>query len=395
LDKHWAVEFIDFWQTLWSIQSETKAFSFMITGVNPNVIEESTVCGVQNPLFGIVRYEYLKGFEFEECKMLITKLGKRMGLDYEYDGIKYIYDRYGGHPLLTRIACSLVNKRVQFQKSGRPYEIKKKFLVEDQDQRDNELTYYCGHVVSELKEFYSDEYEMLEMLATGLVADFNELSSNIAFVKHLDSYGLVAREGKSMPRIAIPVLGTYIAKEKARKNKSTMLLALIKSDDRQLWIERRKDLVLQDFKIWEKLIAQNNRPSLYGCNSFCSMDEFVKMLVVSSKQQYSYYINTIFKCLYESLESYGNSIGKRNYIKDVIKTEYPSYYIFLDKISIYRNEQDHLNLYNNISEKLKFYLDEDLLGQTFSSIQDPYFALQQKTLDSLLTSLQIEISMIS
>jgi hypothetical protein len=172
LNEHWKKEYTDFWQTIWSIQSETKAFSFIITGVNPNVVEESLINGVQNPLFGIVSYEYLKGLDLDDAKLMITKLGKRMGMDYEFESLKYLFNRYGGHPLLTRMACSLTNKKIQYQKMSRPFEIKKDYLVNDQDLRDNELSYYCGHIVSELYEFYKDEYEMLEFLATGMLSDF-------------------------------------------------------------------------------------------------------------------------------------------------------------------------------------------------------------------------------
>jgi len=395
LNKHWETEYIDFWQTLWSIQSETKKFSFVITGVNPNVVEESIVSGVQNPLFGIVGFEYLKGFDFDECKLMISKLGKRMGLDFEYEGIKYIYDRYGGHPLLTRMACSLANKKVQFLKISRPYNIASKFLNDDQSERESELTYYCGHVVSELREFYIDEYEMLELLATGMVADFNELSESTAFIKHLSAYGLVTKDANGLPVIAIPVLGTYIAKEIARKKKSKTLLRLVPESDRALWLERRKDLILQDMKVWERLIDVEGKPCLYGCNSFGEADQFARIRLCSNPMGYQNFINTMFKCFYESIENYGKSIGKKKYIREEIKDNYPAFYSLLDRINAYRNEQDHLLLLNIVTVKVKDYLDEDLLGQAISSIPDPYFALQQRILDYMIASIQIEISALS
>ena len=66
--------------------------------------------GIQNPLFGIVPYHYLRGLDIDDLRRLVTVLGRRMGMKFENDAIEYLGDRYGGHPLLTRIACSLTHK---------------------------------------------------------------------------------------------------------------------------------------------------------------------------------------------------------------------------------------------------------------------------------------------
>jgi len=392
LNEHWRREFTDFWQTIWSIQSETKAFSFIITGVNPNVVEESIVNGVQNPLFGIVSYEYLTGLNVDDLKLMITKIGKRMGMDYEYDCLIYLYKRYGGHPLLTRMACSLTNKKIQYQNCSRPYWIKNEYLIKDQDLRDEELSYYCGHIVSELFEFYRDEYDMLEYLAIGMMNDFIELAQNSQYIKHLKSYGLLSYNDIQQPEIAIPVLGSYLRKELARKNKRKDLIYIVPEEDRELWLERRKDSIIQDVRLFERLILEKNIPCLFGCNSFYDADKFIKSKVVKDKDQFSVFINMMFKCFYESIENYGKQQQKRKYIHEEIRCNYPAFYRFLERINAYRNEQDHVLLTFIANKKLAEYLEEDFLGQSLTTISEPYFALQQKCLDALLVSIQIEIS---
>ncbi|BDD85971.1 hypothetical protein DPPLL_03360 [Desulfofustis limnaeus] len=109
LDSHWHHDFIEFWQTMWSCQSQLKNFSFIISGVNPSVIETDIVNGVQNPLFGIVSHRYLTGFSEDEVRIMIRTLGKRMGLKFDHFSISSIFKWYGGHPLLTRLACSWLN----------------------------------------------------------------------------------------------------------------------------------------------------------------------------------------------------------------------------------------------------------------------------------------------
>lgn len=92
LDPHWHTEFIDFWQTLWSCQSQLKNLSFILAGVNPTVIETDTVNGVQNPLFSIVSHKYLTGFTKDEVWIMLKTLGKRMGLQFAYDSLNSIFD---------------------------------------------------------------------------------------------------------------------------------------------------------------------------------------------------------------------------------------------------------------------------------------------------------------
>ena len=156
-DKHWHTDFIDFWQTFWACQSRNRKLSALVAGVNPSVVEMDTVNGIQNPLFGIVPYEYLTGLSLEDSGKMIRILGKRMGLNFETEAIKYLHERYGGHPLLTRIACSFINTDARISKEARPVQITRERLLKGEDARDSDLTFYCRHVVSELQQFYPDE----------------------------------------------------------------------------------------------------------------------------------------------------------------------------------------------------------------------------------------------
>lgn len=125
LDDHWKTEFVDFWQTIWSIQSTYRNLTFIVAGVNASVAEIDSIPvnnkKIQNPMFGIVQSEYLTGFTSYESGNMIRTLGRRMGLKFEYDAIDYIYTQYGGHPMLTRLACSKIN--MYFSESNRPVTI--------------------------------------------------------------------------------------------------------------------------------------------------------------------------------------------------------------------------------------------------------------------------------
>ena len=165
MDGHWKADFIPFWQTLWAAQSQPTRLSLIIAGVNPTVAEVDSFNGVQNPMFGIIKPTYIRGLEDDALRNMIEFFGSRMGLNFTKNAIKYLLAQYGGHPLLTRLACSYVHSSVATQRLERPTPITEKMIKRDEELRDAELTFYCRHIVSELKDFYTTEYEMLEMLS--------------------------------------------------------------------------------------------------------------------------------------------------------------------------------------------------------------------------------------
>ena len=391
-DKHWESDFIDFWQTMWSAQSVHKNLVYIVAGVNPSIVEVDKVNGIQNPLFGIVQYEYLKGFAEDELKSMLKALGKRMGISFDFEATRYLYEWYGGHPMLTRLACSWINKDYQSKNIKRPVEINKDYLLKTQQNRDADLVFYCKHVVSELQDFYPQEYEMLELLASQQVSQFVEFSAINDYIKHLKSYGLLDYDSYGNPQIAMPVIKRYVAVELAIKEGRNSILKIIDVDSRANWLEHRKHSILRDIRMLEKLIQSKSLNSLFGINSFPEADEFNKMEVVSSPDLFVSFINTCNRCFVESIEAFGRSIGQSDYFWNAIKAQFEGLHYALNRIKVYRNERDHLVLNNNTNEKFLEYMSIDLEGQKASQVQDLYFLLQQRVLDGLLTGIQIEMN---
>jgi hypothetical protein len=254
-DQHWHKDFLAFWQTFWACQSRHRKISAMIAGVNPSVVEMDTVGGIQNPLFGIVSYQFLTGLNLDETRNMIRTLGKRMGHKYDNYAAEYIQERYGGHPLLTRMACSTINNSIKERAEIRPVPLTLSRLQSEQEMRDAELMFYCRHVVSELKQFYPDEYEMLELLASGQIQDYIELAAYPEYTKHLRAYGLLGEDEFKRPKIAIPVIGRYVGLELARREGRQTLFKVIVKEDRIPWLEKRKQTILNDIRLLEKVIS--------------------------------------------------------------------------------------------------------------------------------------------
>ena len=388
LDKHWKEEYIDFWQTMWSVQSLHRNLVFIISGVNASVTEIDTVNGIQNPLFGIVQQEYLQGLTKEESHDMIRVLGRRMGINFDYHAIDLLYDQFNGHPMLLRLACSYINR--QYSSTKRPIEIKEETINKLQEEIDLELSYYFSHVVSEIKQFYHDEYEMFELLASGQTSDFIELSALPEYTNHLYHYGLISEDSSKIPYVKMPVAGRYVALELAKRESRTTLYKIIDPEKRDNWIQQRIKSIIRDIRQLETAIRMANKDKLFGENSFPEAEKFAEIKAVVNKSDFSNFFNICNKCFVESIENYGNSIGKPKYLYDTIKPNYPSLYNVLERIKIYRNSEDHLKLNEFVAKKYEEYWKTDTYG--VEDFSDQLFCIQQKLIDSFLTSLQVEIS---
>ncbi|WIX82878.1 hypothetical protein QRX50_19935 [Amycolatopsis carbonis] len=78
-------------------------------GVDPAIFETPLLPnGTDNLLYKLVRLHYLAPLSRDEMAEMVRDLGRRMGVRVrDYRVIDFLYAEYGGHPLLTRKACSL------------------------------------------------------------------------------------------------------------------------------------------------------------------------------------------------------------------------------------------------------------------------------------------------
>jgi hypothetical protein len=394
VDTHWLKDFVDFWQTFWACQSRYRKVSTIIAGVNPHVVELDSIDEIQNPLFGIVSYQYLKGLGLDEMRRMVRTLGRRMGMQFEPAAFNYMHERYGGHPLLTRIACSLINSAIRINNENRPVMLTKGRLLKEEESRDSDLMFYCRHVVSELRQFYPDEYEMLEMLASGQITDFLEFSMHPEYTKHLQEYGLLAYDTSGAPKTSIPVIARYVGLELARKENRKTIYRVVPASEREKWAKKRINSILHDIRFLEQLVSKTTTPmpSLFGPNSFPEADAFHNIKVCANEEDFKSFINACNRCFVESIEVYGKSISKPNYFWDEIKNAYPGLLFALQRIKLYRHNYMHLRLNPKVNDEFLAYLDRDLEGKNPSQVPELYFVLQQATLDGLLTGIQVEVN---
>ncbi len=391
-DMHWHTEYINFWQTIWAAQSVHRRISVLIAGVNPSVVEIDRIGGTQNPLFGIVPYSFLTGLSAEEVRRMLRVLGKRMGLSFADDAARYMYLRYGGHPLLSRLAASYVHRRAAAGKVSRPLAVTASDLSSTEDQRDGDLSFYCRHVVSELKEFYPDEYTLLEWLSAGRTADYLEFASYPDYIRHLRAYGLVSPESDVPPRVTLSVVARYVALEEARREGRKTVLRLVPPVERAAWLERRKRAILDDLAELERVAEAASLPSLFGPNSFQESHRFAALAVVASETDFEAFINCCHRCFVESIEAFGRHLTKADYFWSDIKIAYPALQDALHRVRVYRHQRMHIKLNPGVEQALQRFLRQDLEAREPAGVDDLWFLLQQATLDAMFNALQIELA---
>ena len=83
---------------------------FVAAGVDPAIFARSQVREQANPLFQFARVYFIRPMNRDELADMVRTLGKRTGMKFrDHALIDALLDEYGGHPLLTRKACSLVH----------------------------------------------------------------------------------------------------------------------------------------------------------------------------------------------------------------------------------------------------------------------------------------------
>ena len=394
-DLHWKKEYLPFWQTIWAAQSVQRKISVLVAGVNPSIVEVDRIDGTQNPLFGIVPYTFLRGLGQDEVRRMLRVLGKRMGLQFDDGATNYIYSRYGGHPLLTRLAGSFTHKSVAAAKAPRPYDVNAAELANQEDSRDAELTFYCRHVVSELRDFYPDEYTLLEWLSAGRTADYLEFANYPEHIRHLREYGLVGADDSTAPRVTLAVVARYVALEEARREGRKTILRLVPLAERLDWIERRKKAILEDMTEIQRLAVVGKLPSLFGPNSFPESHRFAALPIASDEASFESFINCCHRCFVESIDAYGNHQKLKSYFWEDIRQSYPALHEVLHKVRIYRHHRMHIRLNPEVEAALQRFLKQDLEGREPRNVDDLWFLLQQSTMDALFNALQVELSRLS
>lgn len=164
-DEKWrnGMESIAFWKAVRSaFQQQNSHFTYCIVGTNPICIEYPTIENVDNPIFCGVTPLYVPGFDLEQTRSMVRKLGRIMGIKFDETLYSKMTEDYGGHPFLIRRLCSYISTRY----SDRPITIDRVKYAESKKEFNRTQGKYFDMLLEVLREFYPLEYDMLKYLST-------------------------------------------------------------------------------------------------------------------------------------------------------------------------------------------------------------------------------------
>lgn len=206
--SHWQQDdFLPFASALRSThQSLGGAFTYVFAGVNPYVVETDRIGRYDNPLFSTTRAHFVRPFDFPALREMLLSIGRHMGILAEESFIEAIAVEYGGHPYLTRQACSHLAKSV----TDRPGCFSLTLFESHREHVAAQLDRNARQILNVLEEWYPEEYELLRNLALGDVDGFAEFAREAPeFTAHVEGYGLV-RDAQTHPALTIRVVEEHL-----------------------------------------------------------------------------------------------------------------------------------------------------------------------------------------
>lgn len=219
--EHWREDFLPLWQTPQSMHQDTgNRFVFKIAGVNPHAMEKPTVGLFDNPLFSTAQSIYVGPFDGNAVREMVRRLGRYMGVRFDEDVYPMLLREYGGHPFLTRQACSHLAAALP----ERPGRIGSDFFRREREAIAVRLEKNVRYMLQVLEQWYPDEFDLLALLAAGDVPTFVEFARDHAdFTEHVEGYGLVS-DARGAPGITIQLVQMYLAKVARRglRNQATL-----------------------------------------------------------------------------------------------------------------------------------------------------------------------------
>lgn len=214
--KHWRdeLDFVHFWQSIRSAYQSLQndhAFTFTLFGTNARCVEQPSILGVDNPIFNMFQPYYIPGFDHDQTREMVRKLGRLMGIKFEEEIYTHLVEDYGGHPFLIRRVCS----KIAQMNPTRPVDIDRQKYKSAKELFNLENLYF-EMILDVLKQFYKDEYELLTMLANNDLASFQFfVREDPSVISHLLGYGII-KESSGIYDFKIDAIKEYLQRKSAK-----------------------------------------------------------------------------------------------------------------------------------------------------------------------------------
>jgi hypothetical protein len=120
---------------------------------------------------------------------MVRKLGRFMVLTFDETIYSKLTEDFGGHPFLIRHVCSVIHK---ISSNERPIRVNITLYNDAKKRFKAEYSHFIEMILSVLKQFYPNEFDMLKYIAMDDIETFNDLANlSPEFTNHLIGYNIV------------------------------------------------------------------------------------------------------------------------------------------------------------------------------------------------------------
>ena len=190
--------------------ADAASLVLLCAGVDPAIFERPLLGGRDNLLYKLVRLQFLAPMERDEMAEMVRSLGKRMGLRVrDHRVIDYLYDQYGGHPLLTRKACSIATRKRPSDEI--PWDVPLDAVKEAAARRGRDTpAEQAADVLLSFEEWFPEEAYLLRSLWSGPDEDRAVmkllLEEDPKVALHIPAYGLSNEDWSPRIKALVPFL---------------------------------------------------------------------------------------------------------------------------------------------------------------------------------------------
>lgn len=185
---------------------EGEQLVLLCAGVDPAMFEKPLFGNKDNLIYKLVRLVWLSPMSKDEMREMVSALARRMGIRVTKNSVfDRLFEEYGGHPLLTRKACSGASRLRP--KEEIPWTLGNLQLEQSIDLKGiGSPSEQARDIVASFAEWFPEEFQVLELLFSDDPEDrelaLNVLSENPEAIRHAVTYGICNADGSSRIKAA-------------------------------------------------------------------------------------------------------------------------------------------------------------------------------------------------
>ena len=157
-------------------------------------------------------------------------------------------------------------------------------------------------------------------------------------------------------------------------------------------LRKMLDNILYLVKDADGYMYSNDDIGWIGSDEVPEINRFKEVPLANDEEKFRTFIDSINKSLVESLEINANQKGYKKYFWNEFEHRYTELQNILNKIKMYRNKSNHLELKEFNKQKYFKFLKEDMGGYMPEFIYKGYLILQFKILNELEMAIKNIIS---